>query len=73
LPRGERKTDEFFGDTEVYRKEVSIRVPVALGAADPLRLVGTSQGCADVGVCYVPMESRATLQLRLRRRPAAFL
>ncbi len=63
LPRGVRKTDQFFGDTEVYRKEVTIRVPVAPGAADPLLLVVTSQGCADIGVCYVPMESRATLRL----------
>jgi thiol:disulfide interchange protein DsbD len=63
LPRGERKRDEFFGDTVVYRKSVSIRVPVAPGAAEPLELVVTSQGCADVGVCYVPMESRAMLRL----------
>jgi thiol:disulfide interchange protein DsbD len=61
LPRGLRKRDEFFGDTEVYRNEAHIRVPVAAGAADPLQLVVTSQGCADIGVCYVPMESRATL------------
>ena len=61
LPRGLRKRDEFFGDTEVYRNEVHIRVPVAAGAAEPLQLVVTSQGCADIGVCYVPMESRATL------------
>jgi thiol:disulfide interchange protein len=63
LPAGERKKDEFFGDTEVYRKEVRIRVPVAPGAADPLKLAVTSQGCADLGVCYVPMESQATLSL----------
>jgi thioredoxin:protein disulfide reductase len=63
LPRGVRKKDEFFGETEVYRNEVVIRVPVAAGAPDPVSLVVTSQGCADVGVCYVPMESRATLRL----------
>jgi thiol:disulfide interchange protein DsbD len=63
LPAGERKKDEFFGDTEVYRKAVRIRVPVAPGAADPLKLAVTSQGCADLGVCYVPMESLATLSL----------
>jgi thiol:disulfide interchange protein DsbD len=63
FPAGEKKTDQFFGDTETYRKEVRIRVPVEAGAGDPLRLVVTSQGCADVGVCYVPMESSATLRL----------
>jgi thiol:disulfide interchange protein DsbD len=63
LPAGERKTDQFFGDTETYRKAVDIRVPVAPGGADPVRLVVTSQGCADIGVCYVPMESRASIRL----------
>jgi len=63
LPAGERKKDEFFGETEVYRKEVRIRLPVGPGAGDPLQLAVTSQGCADAGVCYVPMESQATLRL----------
>jgi thiol:disulfide interchange protein DsbD len=63
LPAGERKKDEFFGDTEVFRKEVRIRVPVAAGAGEPLQLAVTSQGCADAGVCYVPMESEAALRL----------
>ena len=62
-PAGERKQDQFFGDTETYRKAVRIRVPVEQGAADPLTLVVTSQGCADIGVCYVPMESTASLRL----------
>ncbi len=62
-PAGERKNDQFFGDTETYRKAVRIRVPVEAGAGDPLKLVVTSQGCADVGVCYVPMESIASLRL----------
>jgi len=63
FPVGEKKKDQFFGETETYRKEVRIRVPVDAGAADPLQLVVTSQGCADIGVCYVPMESAATLRL----------
>ena len=62
FPAGERKIDQFFGDTETYRKQVRIRVPVAAGAAT-LKLLVTSQGCADVGVCYVPMESTASLRL----------
>ena len=66
LPAGERKKDEFFGDTEVYRKQVRIRLPVAPGAGDPLKLAVTSQGCADIGVCYVPMDSAATLRLASR-------
>lgn len=63
FPAGERKKDQFFGETETYRKEVRIRMPVEAGAGDPLRLRVTSQGCADIGVCYVPMESTASVRL----------
>ncbi len=64
-PTGIRKKDEFFGDVETYRKAVAIRVPLerAAGAAQTLKLNVTSQGCADIGVCYTPMDSQATLQL----------
>ena len=65
LPKGERKKDEFFGDVETYRKEVRVRIPVERASTAPqtLNLLVTSQGCADIGVCYVPMESKATLRL----------
>ncbi len=60
FPRGKLHKDEFFGEMETYRKEVRIRLPVeGAGANDALQLAVTSQGCADSGVCYVPMESKA--------------
>jgi thiol:disulfide interchange protein DsbD len=62
FPPGIRKKDEFFGEVETYRGQVSIRLPVE-SAQGPLRLLVTSQGCADAGVCYVPMDSKATIQL----------
>jgi thioredoxin:protein disulfide reductase len=62
FPPGIRKKDEFFGDVETYRKQVVIRLPVE-AAEGPLHLTVTSQGCADVGVCYIPMDSKATLRL----------
>lgn len=52
--------DEFFGDMPIYRNEVRIRVPVRGEGQYQLKVV--SQGCADAGVCYVPMESHATLR-----------
>lgn len=62
FPPGVRHRDEFFGEMETYRKAVAIRLPV--DAPDgTLKLAVTSQGCADVGVCYVPMETRITLRL----------
>ena len=52
--------DEFFGDMPIYRNQVSIRVP--LQGDGPYELKVVSQGCADAGVCYVPMESQAMLR-----------
>ncbi len=62
LPPGARKKDEFFGEVETYRKNVVIRVPVQ-SPDGTLRLTVTSQGCADAGVCYVPMDSQVSLRL----------
>jgi thiol:disulfide interchange protein DsbD len=61
LPRGMPHKDEFFGEMQIYRGDVRIRLPVhGKGRFD---LLVTSQGCADVGVCYVPMESKASIDL----------
>jgi thiol:disulfide interchange protein DsbD len=59
LPPGKVKFDETFGkEMETYRGTVTIRVPVAAVPADgKWSLVVTSQGCADQGLCYPPMES----------------
>jgi thiol:disulfide interchange protein DsbD len=69
LPSGQKHKDEFFGEVETYRREVRIRVPVE--GEGRARLTVISQGCADIGVCYVPMESGATLQLAALSAPAA--
>ena len=61
LPRGQRHKDEFFGEVETYRKSVRILLPVSGEGRFDLKV--TSQGCADVGVCYVPMESSAALRV----------
>jgi len=64
LPPGQPKKDEFFGEVQTYRGEVTIRLPVtSTGTAGPVTLVATSQGCADAGVCYVPFEQTARLNL----------
>ncbi len=65
FPKGQIKKDEFFGTTETYRKQVAIRIPVS-GNAEKLALEVTSQGCADVGVCYPPLTQKIEV------RPAAF-
>jgi thioredoxin:protein disulfide reductase len=56
LPAGHVKFDETFQkNVETYRGELTIRVPIKQ-AAGPFDLAVTSQGCADAGICYPPME-----------------
>jgi len=61
FPSGLKHKDEFFGEVETYRKEVRVRIPVEGDGRFDLKVV--SQGCADAGVCYVPMESKVSLRL----------
>ncbi|HEY2020701.1 protein-disulfide reductase DsbD [Paraburkholderia sp.] len=56
LPAGHVKFDQTFGkNVETYRNELTIRIPVEQ-ATQPFDLAVTSQGCADAGICYPPME-----------------
>ncbi len=65
IPRGKIKEDQFFGKQETFRDLVRIRAPVS--AADAARgavsLKVTSQGCADKGVCYMPLEQTVRVTL----------
>ena len=68
LTKGKMKQDPTFGRTVIYRDSVRILLPVAslhkgvnLADAEPLRLMVTSQGCADAGVCYPPFHQTITL------------
>lgn len=61
FPRGEVKYDPTFEkDMEVYHDGVAIRLPLAAVDA-AVALTVTSQGCADAGLCYPPMQSTARL------------
>ncbi|MBT2795141.1 protein-disulfide reductase DsbD [Paraburkholderia strydomiana] len=56
LPAGHIKFDQTFNkNVETYRNELTIRIPVKQAAAG-FDLAVTSQGCADAGICYPPME-----------------
>jgi len=56
-PAGARKTDETFGESEVYRDNVDVPVK----AADAQTLTIGWQGCADAGLCYPPQTQRVNL------------
>lgn len=65
LPKGETHTDEFFGEQEIYRDELTATVPVARagGSAVSLPLSVTYQGCADEGLCYPPITKAVNVDL----------
>ena len=65
LPKGKLKTDEFFGEQEVYYDEVIGRVAIARATPEAMDLeleVGY-QGCADGGLCYLPQTRVLTVSL----------
>ena len=63
LPPGKVKYDRTFEkDLETYRDKVTVVVPVEQAGAE-FKLVTTSQGCADAGLCYPPMQSEANVSL----------
>ena len=68
LSKGIVKEDPTFGRVETYRDSVRILLPItqlnqsiALANGQPLRLKVTSQGCANVGVCYPPLHQTLVL------------
>ncbi|NDP38812.1 MAG: protein-disulfide reductase DsbD [Rhodoferax sp.] len=56
-PAGTRKTDETYGESEVYHDKVT----VLLTAPDAQALTIGWQGCADAGLCYPPQTRRVNL------------
>ncbi|WAG78509.1 protein-disulfide reductase DsbD [Metapseudomonas furukawaii] len=54
LPAGKHKTDEFFGDVEVYYGVLDLDLPLDPARKPPTALRVTYQGCADKGLCYPP-------------------
>jgi thiol:disulfide interchange protein DsbD len=64
-PPGKVKDDPTFGSVQVYKKTVSIKLPVTRkpGGPLPVSLQATFQGCAEDGVCYMPITSTTSLKL----------
>lgn len=65
FPPATIKDDEFFGKVEIYRKRVSIQVPLIKrpASATTLNLTTKSQGCADAGLCYPPHTQKVAIAL----------
>jgi thiol:disulfide interchange protein DsbD len=65
LPTGEKKTDDYFGEQEVFHNELVASVPVsrAPGSAVEVPLDVTYQGCAEAGLCYPPITKTLNVSL----------
>lgn len=62
FPQGLVKYDPTFDENmEVYHDQVTIRLPLQAGAAQPFKVSITGQGCADAGLCYPPDTREITL------------
>jgi len=63
-PDGIVKEDEFFGKVETYRGNIAIDIPLSrISDTKTLDFTVTSQGCADIGICYPPQKQAVTLSL----------
>ena len=66
MPAAERKMDEFFGEVDIYKKSVTVTLPLERDttAAEEVTLNTTVQGCNEpVGVCYPPLRQSMKLAL----------
>jgi thiol:disulfide interchange protein DsbD len=65
LPPGKMKHDQYFGDMEVYQEDVFATLPLARATPDALELEleVKYQGCADGGICYMPVTRTLTVSL----------
>ncbi len=65
FPAGQTKEDTTFGKVEIFRDH--LEVDVLVQRQDPklnkLTLAVTFQGCADIGVCYMPIHKTVTVDL----------
>ncbi|MDX1481950.1 MAG: protein-disulfide reductase DsbD [Woeseiaceae bacterium] len=66
LPAGLPYEDEWFGKQQIYRENFYVRIPYRIEGEAPAtaELVITSQGCADVGLCYPPQTWTEEVPLR---------
>ena len=66
IPKGKIKFDpNFEKEVEIYRNNISIIIPIESKTTFNLKAI--SQGCADKGLCYPPMESVGKISLDIKQ------
>ncbi len=75
LPKGIERTDEFFGDVEIYHDTLAATLPYTLtdASATHVELTVTVQGCHEVDpkICYPPHPTKLSLAIPARAAAAA--
>ncbi|HJL92746.1 MAG TPA: protein-disulfide reductase DsbD [Woeseiaceae bacterium] len=73
LPDGIHHEDEFFGVQQIYRNNVSFNVPYNQRnkTSEQIKIKISSQGCADIGICYPPQEWMASIDTKHQKSPAS--
>ena len=57
LPRGEKHSDEYMGEVEIYHLPMLVaKVPLEAKTPKAIKVKVGYQGCADAGLCYPPQE-----------------
>lgn len=57
IPPGKKYKDDYFGEVETYRYDVTLQVPI-VDLIEPSTIQVRYQGCADAGICYPPQWRR---------------
>ena len=65
LPRGQTKTDPYFGASQVLVDDFTAAVTLQRTSPAPTKiaLLATYQGCADGGICYAPVNKTFAVNL----------
>ena len=71
IPPGEMRTDEYFGESEVYLGSVEFVVPVHRRTVQSATVRFAYQGCAEQGLCYPPTARDAVLDFGQLRPTSA--
>ncbi len=62
MPEGKKKTDEFFGEVDVYYLTAEAEILFEKSVSDTLNIKVKYQGCADAGLCYPPISKNISLK-----------
>lgn len=65
MPDGKKKTDEFFGEVDIYYNSTEAEVYLENNVNDYIDLKIKYQGCADAGLCYPPVFKTITVKKKV--------